>query len=768
MSHLDAYDSLECVSRDGPHSQVFKAHHLETGTEVAIKVIRIFDLHPTLRKECEVEVSLLQSLDHPNLIKYYEHFNHDNDLYIVMELASGGHMAQKIDNTKKANQRIEESLLWRWAYDVASGLAYMHARRVLHRDVKPSHIFLSENGQAKLGDFGLSKIMAANVQIAFSCVGTPFYMSPEIVKSEGYSFGSDIWSLGCSIYELATCYPPFYRNNMDFFALGDAICTARYPPLSPDTWSKDFIAFIRDTLTVDPANRPTAQHLLDLAACKLVGRIQDFKILGTIGRGKFSEVHRVLWTASSDREVALKRVQIFEMDSEARKECITEVNLLKSLNHSTIIRYLDSFSEDAELVIVLELAAHGDLANFCRSLKQDGRTLTENHLWAVFVQVSDALHYMHKSRIMHRDIKPANIFLCSRGVVKLGDLGLGRYFSSMTYQAHSVVGTPFYMSPEVITNSCGYSFKSDIWSLGCVLYELTAGDSPFASSRLDFYALGNRIRKGEYAALPEGTSMRICGLCKEMLQVQPDLRPFAQDVFENAKEYFSLCMQHGSQDVGRIESGEGSRVSRELTRAAAVSRELFEAPQVSKDIAVDGVRLRGTPPPKSAPLARSGGETVACSASAAGRRKSGAAVLGTQSHREDGTTERRARTERRSHAGSLSARGSSRDRQTRAVAHPEGDSSRRAASPGQSNHLRFAGGSVTESRKQAGLPPLRPPFPPREAFGEGAPKSARPHMVKHSSDTNLGSKTPMSRGVSPRRVASPNRRARTRSIQENG
>jgi len=81
---------------------------------------------------------------------------------------------------------------------------------------------------------------------------------------------------------------------------------------------------------------------------------------------------------------------------------------------------------------------------------------------------------------MHRDIKPANIFLCERGVVKLGDLGLGRFFSSNTYNAHSVVGTPFYMSPEVIMGSGnGYSFKSDMWSLGCILFMLLSGEQPF-------------------------------------------------------------------------------------------------------------------------------------------------------------------------------------------------------------------------------------------------------------------------------------------------
>lgn len=586
MDHLESYKVLQCASK-GQYSEVYHGTHEDSGTPVAIKRIKIFDMHPTTRKEAETEVGLLQALDHPHLIKYHEHFQHDGDLYVVMEWGSGGTLAQRIDNARRAAVRLEEGQIWRWLSDVASALAYLHNRRVLHRDVKPAHIFLGCNGAAKLGDFGLSKAMSPKTQCAFSCVGTPLYMSPEIVKGEGYAFGSDVWSLGCTWYELAMGLPPFHRSDMDFYALGEAICTARYPAMPIEHWSRELIELVDRILTVDPSRRPQAQQVLDAAGCKLVPRIQDFEILGTIGHGKFSEVHRSKWHSASggDREVALKRIQFFEMDSEARRECKAEVNMLKRLDHSTIIKYLDSFIEGSELVIVLELAPHGDLANLCRQLKQDRRNLAEQQVWAIFFQVADALLYMHKNRIMHRDIKPANIFMCSQGAVKLGDLGLGRYFSSNTYRAHSVVGTPFYMSPEVITSSEGYSFKSDVWSLGCVLYELAALSSPFASSRLNFYALGNQIRSGSYPPLPESTSSRVRDLVTQMIQVNCDARRDALAVFDAARRHLLQCAPPSAGDVGPAAAGNAGPAAaaggdeprlRGLQRAEAVVREMWQ------------------------------------------------------------------------------------------------------------------------------------------------------------------------------------------------
>ena len=106
---------------------------------------------------------------------------------------------------------------------------------------------------------------------------------------------------------------------------------------------------------------------------------------------------------------------------------------------------------------------------------------------------------MHDARVMHRDIKPANIFLATHGRVKLGDLGLGRAFSSQTYEAMSKVGTPLYMSPEVLDGR-GYEWKSDVWSLGCLLYELATLRSPFKAEGDNLYTLFKKISSGKCAA----------------------------------------------------------------------------------------------------------------------------------------------------------------------------------------------------------------------------------------------------------------------------
>ena len=206
--------------------------------------------------------------------------------------------------------------------------------------------------------------------------------------------------------------------------------------------------------------------------------------------------------------------------------------MLQSISqHENLIEYLDAFIEDNELMIVFEWAENGDLR---RLLRKTQTPFEERQVWNYFVQVVGAISHMHDQRMIHRDIKPANIFVAGNNVLKLGDLGLGRMLSNDSVEAFSKVGTPLYMSPEVLHGQ-GYDFKSDMWSLGCLLYELATLRSPFEAPNQTLYDIFKRINSCDFPPLPDALSQELRDLVARMLQSDPKRRPTAAEALSYAQ-----------------------------------------------------------------------------------------------------------------------------------------------------------------------------------------------------------------------------------------
>ena len=284
--------------------------------------------------------------------------------------------------------------------------------------------------------------------------------------------------------------------------------------------------------TVDA--RYAALKFSEEAGIESAGSIVDYNVLKAIGKGKFSVVYRAVHK-ETNKVVALKRIAIVDItDERQRLKTLKEVRLLQRLDHPNIIKYLDAFIDEHDLVIVFEWAEAGDLKRQLRKATEKKVRFDERLVWRYFAQICEAIQYMHQIRVMHRDLKPANIFLTSKGEVKVGDLGLSRALSDNTMQAHSKVGTPLYMSPEVLRGK-GYAFKSDVWSLGCILYELAVLRSPFKEEGLSLYGLFQKINAGKYPVVPSPYSEELRDLVRQMLDVDVTKRATIDEVCRMAR-----------------------------------------------------------------------------------------------------------------------------------------------------------------------------------------------------------------------------------------
>ena len=221
--------------------------------------------------------------------------------------------------------------------------------------------------------------------------------------------------------------------------------------------------------------------------------IRDFEVGKELGKGAFGSVFIVKRKEDSNI-YAMKRVKISQLNTKERENALNEVRILASLNHQNIVGYKEAFFEEESrtLNIVMEYADDGDLESKIQKCIKIKAPFSESEIWSCLIQIIQGLKYLHENKVMHRDLKCANIFLLKNGTVKLGDLNVSKIVKMGMCSTQT--GTPYYASPEVWADK-PYDYKSDIWSVGCIIYELCTLKPPFRGSNLD--KLFKSVTKGK-------------------------------------------------------------------------------------------------------------------------------------------------------------------------------------------------------------------------------------------------------------------------------
>eukprot|EP00050_Salpingoeca_kvevrii_P018682 m.77082 g.77082 ORF g.77082 m.77082 type:complete len:1459 (-) comp8130_c0_seq1:661-5037(-) len=242
----------------GSFGVVYSARDKETLQLIAVKEVEIknrSDLQPL-----QEEISMHKKWDHSHIVRYLGSYVKDNTFYVFMEQVPGGSLSDLL--RKKWGPITNESLLADYTRQILSGLKYLHERHVVHRDIKGDNILVNQfDGKLKLSDFGTSKRLAGLNPKTKATVGTAQFMAPEVINSErGYSFPADIWSVGCTVIEMATGLPPFHDclPQAAMFKVG----RDRKHPDFPPNMSVEAINFLESCFRPEPEDRPTSHKLL--------------------------------------------------------------------------------------------------------------------------------------------------------------------------------------------------------------------------------------------------------------------------------------------------------------------------------------------------------------------------------------------------------------------------------------------------------------------------------------------------------------------------
>ncbi len=535
----------------GGMATVYLAEDLKHRRKVALKVLQP-ELASVLERDRLLhEIEMSARLTHPHILPLQDFGDADGFLFLATPWVDGETLGQRL--AREGQLSVSDAV--QIGLQISDALGYLHEQGIVHRDIKPQNILLV-GSQALLCDLGLPKAvgLASREHLGEASggfvVGTPEYMSPETIQGLPVDARSDVYSLGCTLYEMLAGTPPF-AGPTEAAAVPTRHVAEQPVPISilrPELrhpragclgrlWKwrpapvgphEALVPLVQQALEKIPSQRQQdgAQVFLALAALlrgldepsggaeeggnDLCGRLNQslghkYRVLGELGRGGMAIVCRAddLWY---DRRVALKTLLPDRVKTIDIARFLREIRTTARLSHPNIVPLFEAGTVGRLPYYVMPLVDGGSL----RNRLQRGSTLAVREAVQITATVADALQYAHDCGFVHRDIKPENI-LMHQGQAVVADFGIAKSLEEAGVERLTAtgvgIGTYPYVAPEQMAGERELDGRTDVYSLGCVLYEMITGRAPRHGSP----------REGLAAELSTASQPRSSGLDEALL-----------------------------------------------------------------------------------------------------------------------------------------------------------------------------------------------------------------------------------------------------------
>jgi serine/threonine-protein kinase len=549
---IGKYEIRSSLGR-GAMGMVYLAYDTVLERDVALKLMVASIAHdPDLKMRFEREAKAVAKLNHPNIVTVHDLGYHEGSPFIAMELLHGSDLLTLVRQKQGAptlDRRVTVLV------QVLAALSAAHEAGIVHRDIKPANIFVTKDGVTKLMDFGVARLMSAQVTDTGAVVGTADYMSPEQVRGAKVDARSDLFSVGSVFFELVSGRRPFSADNMPatFYKIDheepDYALVPKgdhYKPLVPilkKALAKDMTAryqtaydfglelqeylqqrALSDSMRLVAADlkltppvhaRPTSISAPTLkgpaaapsatlqeasqptAAAPAPGAAKPprFVLKEELAKGPLGEIHRGIDTADKDKPVAMRLLPASAAPH--LSAVMADLKAVAALSHPNLVRVLGALDVNGRRAVVSELVQGATLQGPLKA----GQKLGLPQVQGIARSLAQALALLHVKGFAHGSLQPSNV-MSAAGQIKLADVGLGRLHLAL------VPASP-YRSPEAKLDPPG-----DVYALGALLQHLLTGQPP------------------QQGAAPPALPAPFDQLVPRCLDKKPEARPKAQEIAE--------------------------------------------------------------------------------------------------------------------------------------------------------------------------------------------------------------------------------------------